>query len=225
MARRQLLSITPGQLFGSLVAQKPLPPCPWGARQWLFLCSCGKEFPALLFRMARGEVTSCGCLLTEAQRQRRTWKPRVCKKGQASSSWKGGRGVTGKYIRLFIPEHPRATKSGYMLEHIIIAEQALGRLLPKGAVVHHSNENRHNNTKSNLVICQNEAYHKLLHQRMRALNACGNASARKCWLCKNWEVDLTKGYARTYDFVHHACKRIADASYRRRVRGYEERTS
>lgn len=56
-------------------------------------------------------------------------------------------------------------------EHIFIAELALGRPLPKGAVVHHMNEcPSDNETRFNLVICPDQAYHMLLHRRMREFN-------------------------------------------------------
>ena len=52
-------------------------------------------------------------------------------------------------------------------EHKIIAEKALGKSLPEGAMVHHFDGNRQNNHYSNLVICPNSAYHHLLHTRAR----------------------------------------------------------
>lgn len=56
----------------------------------------------------------------------------------------------------------------YKLEHIILAEQALGRALPDKAVVHHMNKRKADNkTPHNLIICQDQAYHFLLHRRMR----------------------------------------------------------
>jgi HNH endonuclease len=68
----------------------------------------------------------------------------------------------------------------YKGEHILFAEKALGKPLPKGAVVHHMDrDGTNNNTKSpwNLVICPNQGYHMLLHARARAL---GYEPMRKC---------------------------------------------
>ncbi len=69
-------------------------------------------------------------------------------------------------------------KDGYRLvtingvrvyEHIFVAELALKRTLPRGTIVHHVNSNRSDNTNSNLVICPSQAYHLLLHRRMKEM--------------------------------------------------------
>lgn len=52
-------------------------------------------------------------------------------------------------------------------EHIRIAEKALGKELPKGAVVHHVDEDKSNNANDNLVICPSHSYHMLIHARMK----------------------------------------------------------
>ena len=72
-------------------------------------------------------------------------------------------------------------------EHIVIAARALGHQLPAGAQVHHVDLNPRNNTSTNLGICPTDAYHKLLHRRLRALNESGNPNLRKCHVCKGWD--------------------------------------
>src|SRR5258708_6599812 len=59
-------------------------------------------------------------------------------------------------------------------EHELIAEQVLGHPLPKKAEIHHVDNNGLNNEHSNLVICQDHAYHMLLHARTRIVKAGGN---------------------------------------------------
>lgn len=68
-------------------------------------------------------------------------------------------------------------------QHVLIAERAIGKKLPSGAVVHHVDNNPANNEPTNLVVCPSQAYHMLIHQRQAAYDACGNASYRKCVYC------------------------------------------
>lgn len=63
----------------------------------------------------------------------------------------------------------RSVKGKRILDHVQVAERALGHPLPPGAVVHHWDGNPSNNTPRNLVICPSQAYHMALHARMRAL--------------------------------------------------------
>lgn len=97
-------------------------------------------------------------------------------------SWNGGKSSLMGYPQIRT-DHPRANK-GYVFEHILIAEKALGKPLPPGAVVHHANGTRNSGT---LVICQDEAYHQFLHHRMRALKECGHADWRKCQYCHQYD--------------------------------------
>lgn len=71
--------------------------------------------------------------------------------------------------------------------HRLIAEKLLGKPLPASAEVHHVDGNGLNNEHSNLVICPDKAYHRLLHVRTAALKACGNANYRKCAICKQYD--------------------------------------
>lgn len=73
------------------------------------------------------------------------------------------------------------------LFHVTVAEFVLGKKLPIGAQVHHVDGNRLNNWPYNLVICQDAAYHRLLHQRTDALAACGHANWLKCKFCGQYD--------------------------------------
>lgn len=80
------------------------------------------------------------------------------------------------------PKYSRYKQGG--LSHVRVAEGALGKRLPKGACVHHVNEDRYDNRPSNLVICQDAAYHNLLHVRARVVRAGGDPDAmRICFDC------------------------------------------
>lgn len=71
--------------------------------------------------------------------------------------------------------------------HVTIAEEALGRPLPHGAQVHHVDYDKLNNARSNLVICHSLSYHRLLHLRTDARNACGRPDWRRCKFCKQYD--------------------------------------
>jgi len=89
--------------------------------------------------------------------------------------------------------------------HILIAEKAVGGRLPKGTEVHHVDENPFNNSPDNLVICPSAAYHKLLHQRQRAFDACGNYGWRKCQFCKAYDAPENMRCTRK-NATHRACE-------------------
>ena len=84
----------------------------------------------------------------------------------------------GKYINCYPKQNGKRL-------HVTIAEGALGHSLPVGAEVHHVDENKSNNRNSNLVICQDHAYHSLLHVRARVLRAGGDPNTQRiCADCK-----------------------------------------
>lgn len=104
--------------------------------------------------------------------------------GNKSSSWKGGRFIARNgYVYKYAPDHPNKTKLGYVMEHRMIVESVIDGLLADTVDVHHVDGNRSNNNKSNLVACENRAYHMVLHQRDRAYKNCGNAGWLKCGYC------------------------------------------
>ena len=97
------------------------------------------------------------------------------------------------------------------LRHVAIAEMALGKPLPSGAIVHHVDEDKGNNAHGNLVICPNQAYHLLLHRRQRAQNACGNANWMRCAFCRQYDDPSRMTKQSKTMLCHSACR----ASYQR----------
>jgi hypothetical protein len=75
--------------------------------------------------------------------------------GENAGNWKGGRHTTSAgYVTVHSPDHPRATSRDWVFEHILVAEEKLGRLLEPGEVVHHINRIRHDNRPENLRVLQ-----------------------------------------------------------------------
>ncbi len=119
-----------------------------------------------------------------------------------------GRSKVCGYPTLLMPDHPRSNSNGYVLEHIVVAEKALGKPLPPMASVHHINEDRGDCRNQNLVICQDEAYHRMIHARMNIVKAGGNPDRDKvCGRCKRPvpRTDFNKCAARG-DGLHDYCK-------------------
>lgn len=64
----------------------------------------------------------------------------------------------GDYLYALVPDHPNATKNGYVLMHRVIMENHLGRLLGKDEVVHHKDHNKFNNSVDNLEVMDKNAH-------------------------------------------------------------------
>ena len=63
--------------------------------------------------------------------------------------------------------------------HVLVAEKALEKRLPPHACIHHVNDKRKDNGNANLVICENHAYHFLLHVRARVVRAGGDPNTQR----------------------------------------------
>lgn len=79
--------------------------------------------------------------------------------GERHPKWAGGIVIRDGYRYRWSPDHPNATKSGYVLEHRLVMECLLGRLLTPAEVVHHRDGCRANNEPENLEVFATNADH------------------------------------------------------------------
>lgn len=162
-------------------------------------------------------LCECGCggktSLNIWSRFARGWKKGEYKKylpGHGSRinppKFNGGRCKAGQgYIKILNKTHPRAIR-GYVPEQILIVEKAIGKYLPPKSLVHHWNEKRDDNRNQNLLACNDENYHRLIHKRMRSFRACGHVDWLKCKFC--WAYDDPSNlqvYGKTH--WHKECRR------------------
>ena len=71
--------------------------------------------------------------------------------------------MTIGYDEIYMPLHPKSKANGCVLKQRIVAEEMLGRYLKDEEVVHHKDENKHNNIPSNLMVFKNQGHHARFH--------------------------------------------------------------
>jgi hypothetical protein len=128
------------------------PPNPEGKCQ----CGCGKITPKYTRnRASRGEAKG---------QHHKFLRGHAAAKGPESHKWKGGRFVNGYgYVEVYMPDHPFCNGRGYVLEHRLVLEKKLGRLLDPEERAHHINGKLTDNRPENLV-----ALSRVEHARIHA---------------------------------------------------------
>ena len=71
------------------------------------------------------------------------------------------------------------------------AEQILGKTIDSKHRIHHIDGDTLNNQNNNLVICENQSYHRLLHKRTKSFYATGNPNLSYCAKCNKWKDHLS----------------------------------
>lgn len=127
-------------------------------------------------RSQKDTFTMKGHRLTDSQKER-IRKLHLGKKASvetkekmSKSKFKGGVGHKKNrkdgYVAIYIPEHPRASKDGYVLEHVLMMEMKIGRHLQENEVVHHINKIRDDNRLENLKL-MTKYEHMSFHMKER----------------------------------------------------------
>ncbi len=70
------------------------------------------------------------------------------------------------YNAVYCPSHPKSTRDGYVMEHILVMENHIGRHLHDDEVVHHINHIRNDNRIENLKLMTFKE-HASLHMKER----------------------------------------------------------
>lgn len=70
------------------------------------------------------------------------------------------------YRALYYPDYPHSNNEGYVMEHVYIMEQHIGRLLHDNECVHHKNFDRADNRIENLQLMTKQE-HMSYHMKLR----------------------------------------------------------
>jgi hypothetical protein len=91
--------------------------------------------------------------------------------GEKNGFWRGGRSIASNgYVLIRVgKDHHLADVRGYAYEHRLVAEQALGRRLHPGEIVHHVNGDKSDNRPENLEIVGSAAHHRYYHRSPQEL--------------------------------------------------------
>ena len=91
------------------------------------------------------------------------------------------------YKEVVCPNHPKTHSNGCVYEHILVAEQKIGRYLTEEEVVHHIDENKLNNSPDNLMVFATNADHVRFHKtglcKLEGDHYIGLDNFKKCPVC------------------------------------------
>lgn len=122
--------------------------------------------------------------------------------GSGNPKWRGGTTITKDgYVLRRALDHPHANRHGYVLEHRLVMEAHLGRILDPAEVVHHINHVRADNGIENLEVLPSGSAHRV-HHGYWEIHPCGHCGV---------DVQRSIGHRRTWHrgFCGRACAAAA----------------
>lgn len=141
----------------------------------------------------------------------------------------------GDYNYALVQGHPNSTEYGYVLEHRIIVENHLDRLLNSNEVVHHKNHNKLDNRIENLeIMCvgEHERLHRLRYGRLWADIKCPICSKIVpipcnqicCKIKRNKLISCSRDCGRKLVRLHRETTKLESAISENIVRVYRKYT-
>lgn len=98
-------------------------------------------------------------------------------RGAGNPKWRGGQFENGQgYTYRYCPDHPFATKDGYVMEHRLVMEAVVGRYLTPEEQVHHRNGLKSDNRPENLELMPSVVEHRKAHADYQP-DTCANCGA------------------------------------------------
>jgi hypothetical protein len=125
--------------------------------------SSGCSFSTVARRLRENGITLRPAINTKANSSSFK-KGRDSGTGPTHKAWKGGRIIDAKgYVNIWCPTHPNCHAKGYVMEHRLIMEKHLGRVLLTEEIVHHINGNPTDNKIENLMLFSSRGDHTSHH--------------------------------------------------------------
>lgn len=110
-------------------------------------------------------------------------------RGEGNPKWRGGTYTQGSgYIYEYAPDHLHATADGYVMQHRLVIERSIGRVLDPTEEVHHRNRVRDDNRLENLQLMSNRQEHLAHHAdyRVSQCATCGTQVKRSAAHRRRW---------------------------------------
>ena len=112
---------------------------------------------------------------------------------------------SGHYDYAKVPEHPKANSSGLVLYHRVVMENLLDRILDDEEIVHHKDNDGHNNNPENLELMD-----RLDHLKMHSEEKKNSVDTTCDYCHKPFSINVSK-------YKHgknHFCSKRCAGKYR-----------